>query len=151
MNANQIKKQLEGLEIELLKKSNKYPILLTREWVKEFPTNAGVYIVYDKKDGSICYVGETYSIRSRMSNLMHTSNHVIRRSIGNDIFKNYSGFVKATSKIKFRDDIELKLIKHIKNNYEVSYIIVEFGRKEFEDYLCNKLNTKYNHLKKKIK
>ena len=82
----------------------KLSIGLTREWTKIFPSEAGIYLLWE--NGELCYVGETGSIRGRMQNLLNTLNHQVRRSIANRHLKNHEGFVKGSSTLKHPDEIE---------------------------------------------
>jgi hypothetical protein len=98
MTTQEIQKYLQGLEQKLLSDKYRQSIKLTREWAKQFSTDAGVYLI--RENGKISYVGETGSIRARMTDLLNTQNHVIRRTIGNTKYKDHSGFEKATSQKK---------------------------------------------------
>jgi excinuclease UvrABC nuclease subunit len=143
MTTQQITTYLQGLETKLCSKTNRQLIILTREWAKLFPTNAGVYLI--RENGVISYVGETGSIRERMKDLLNTQNHVIRRSIGNKKYKDHKGFEKATSHKQFIPEIEAKLNKWIEGKLEISTLVVDLGRKEFEEYLYDKHKPKYNN------
>jgi len=143
MTTQEIKKYLRGLEQKLLSDKNRQSIKLTREWTRQFPTEAGVYLI--RESGQISYVGETGSIRARMADLLNTQNHVIRRTIGNTKYKDHSGFEKATSHKKFIPQIETKLNKWIESKLEISILAVELGRKELEEFLYDNYNPKYNN------
>ena len=143
MTTQEINKYLHRIEKKLLSESIRQNIVLTREWTKQFPADAGVYLI--RENGEICYVGETGSIRARMTDLLNTQNHVIRRTIGNTKFKTHLNFEKATSYKKFNSEIELKLNKWIENKLEISYLKVELGRKEIEEFLYEKHTPKYNN------
>lgn len=143
MTQQEIKKYLQELEQKLLSDKNRQSIELTREWTKQFPTEAGVYLI--RENGQISYVGETGSIRARMADLLNTQNHVIRRTIGNVKYKNHPGFEKATSHKKYIPEIETKLNKWIKSKLEISILAVELGRKELEEFLYEKYKPKYNN------
>jgi hypothetical protein len=80
-----------------------------------------------------------------MADLLNTQNHVIRRTIGNKKYKDHLGFEKATSHKKFIPDIEAKLNKWIESKLEVSVLEVSLGRKEFEEFLYDKYEPKYNN------
>jgi hypothetical protein len=142
MTKQQIKIYLQSLERKLIANSRLQRIQLTREWTKQFPKEAGVYII--SENDTICYVGETGSIRARMNNLRNTQNHVLRRNIGNKKFTATPGFQKATSHRKFNPEIESKLNNWIKRNLKVSTLVVDLGRKELEEYLFEKHKPKYN-------
>lgn len=143
MTQQEIKTYLQGLERKLLSDKNRQRITLTRDWTKQFSTSAGVYIV--RENGQISYVGETGSIRARMSDLLNTQNHVIRRTIGNTKYKDLRGFEKATSHKKFIIEIETKLNKWIESKLEISTLVVDLGQKELEEFLYDKHKPKYNN------
>ena len=133
MTQEQIKSYLEELEIKLCSESEQHSIELNRVWARQFPVDAGVYLI--RENGIICYVGETGSISERMADLLNTKNHVIRRNIGNIEYKNEVGFDKASAKKGYVPEIEAKLNKYIVSKLRVSALVVELGRKEFEEYL----------------
>lgn len=117
----------------LLKTENRVPILLTRDWANSFPKDAGVYCIF--QNGILKYVGETGSIRGRMSDLLNTKNHNFRRLLGREKFSDHNGYKKANSYEGFIPEIEYSLNNWIINNCEVSYLEIHIGRKEFEDWL----------------
>ncbi|MBB6004900.1 GIY-YIG nuclease family protein [Arcicella rosea] len=143
MTPQEIKIYLQELEKKLLSDNNRKSIKLTRDWTKQFPTDAGVYLI--RESGEISYVGETGSIRARMADLLNTQNHVIRRTIGHTKYKDHISFEKATSQKKFIPEIEIKLNNWIESQLEVSILTVELGRKELEEFLYDKHKPKYNN------
>jgi len=80
MTKTEIEEYLLKLEHKLLIEAEKHTIELTREWARNFPDEAGVYLF--REDGEICYIGETGNLRGRMSDILNTQNHTIRRNIG---------------------------------------------------------------------
>ena len=110
------------------------------------PNKAGVYIIREK-DNTI-YVGETGNIKKRMSDLNRTQNHTFRRTIGEKLFSKRKEYTKATSKRKYTDKLEEELSQWISNNCDVSYITLDFGRKELEEYYQEKYQL-YNKRKKR--
>jgi hypothetical protein len=130
------------LEKQLLSPKKRMNIELTRNWTKKFSINSGVYVIYENE--CICYVGETGSIRERMADLLDTRNHVIRRNVGNIIFKKHDKFEKASASKKFHSDIETLLNDWILENLRISTLEIKLGRKEFEEYLCEKHKPKFN-------
>lgn len=118
---------LFDLRAKLLNDNNWKDIVLTRQWTSRIPQEAGVYILIGSKQ--IVYVGETGNLRGRMNDLLDSRHHSIRRTIGKNLFANIAGFVQATTKIKFPDQIETLVNKYITENLKISYLIVPLGRK----------------------
>lgn len=142
MTKTEIEEYLLKIEHQLLIGSERHTIKLTREWAQSFPNEAGVYIF--RENGEVCYVGETGNLRGRMSDILNTQNHNIRRNIGHSYFSNLPNFQKASSKRKFDKEIELLLSDLMEKNLTVSVLPVNLGRKEMEERLCEKLHPKYN-------
>ncbi|WP_196887902.1 GIY-YIG nuclease family protein [Aureivirga sp. CE67] len=142
MNKTEIEEYLLKLEQSLLIESERHSIDLTRNWAKSFPNESAVYLF--REDGEICYVGETGSIRGRMSDILNTKNHSVRRNLGNTHYTTEPDYEKASSKKSFSGNIEQMLNERIENHLTMSYIIVDLGRKELEERLFEKLQPRYN-------
>jgi hypothetical protein len=127
------KTYLQGLKRKLLKSNNWQAIILTRSWVSNIPSLPGVYVF--KEGEEIIYVGETGNLNGRMTDLLDSRHHTIRRSIGKKLFSNQKGFVQATSKQKFPSHIEEKINEYIHNRLSLAFISVSLGRKELEEYI----------------
>jgi len=96
--------------------SEKYTFF-NNNWKSIFPNHSGVYVVWEK--GKPIYVGETSGLKSRMSDITRPINHAFTKKIS----KKYSL-------------LELdKLRKFMSDNYQLSYITVNLGRSEIEEYL----------------
>ena len=104
MTEQTVKPYLKSLERKLLSDDNWQKIVLTRDWANKFPGDAGVYVI--RENSTICYVGETGLLRSRMRDLPDTRNHVVRSKIGNTKFNKVPGFKKATSSKMFNHAIK---------------------------------------------
>ena len=115
---------------------------MTRSWASNFASAPGVYIFRDKKE--IIYVGETGNLRGRMKDMIDTRNHVLRRNIGNKLYRKITGFTQATARNKFIDVIEDTLNIHIKKNLTLCCMTVELGRKELEEKIQKEFLPKYN-------
>lgn len=126
-------KYFHSIREYLLNIENRKSMLLTREWARSFPKNAGVYCIFE--DDILKYVGETGSIRGRMADLLNTKNHNFRRLLGGEKYSNHTGYEKANSYKSFIPEIELGLHNWITNHCKVSYLTIHIGRKEFEDWL----------------
>lgn len=86
-------------------------------WRNSFPHDGGVYVIW--KNNIPVYVGETSGIHSRMGDLMRPVNHAFTK--------------KVSSENKITD---LTLLRsYISETYQISFIDVDFGRAEIEEYL----------------
>lgn len=142
MTKTEIEEYLLKLEHKLLIESERHSIELTRDWAKSFPNESAVYLF--REDGEICYVGETGSLRGRMTDILNTKNHTVRRNLGNSHYSDEPDYEKPSSRKSFSDNIEQMLNKRIENHLTISYIIVDLGRKELEERLFEKLQPKYS-------
>ena len=149
MTKHQINSYLHGLERILISNRSWQKIQLSREWTKQFPKAAGVYLI--RENGVVCYVGETGLLRSRMRDLLETRNHVLRRKIGYTKYSNTTGYQKATSSKKFNPEVEEKINRWIQSHLEISTLVVGLGRKELEEYIYDKYDgPKYNSKGKRV-
>lgn len=122
-------------------KKNRKPFKISTQWNKDVSTKAGVYAFFD--GDRIVYIGETGSLKGRMSDVRRTVNHTLRRAIGNKNFSRIKGFIKATSKNKFPDHIET-MINEYMEKLHVAIVPVMFGRTEIEEYLIDKYKPEFN-------
>jgi hypothetical protein len=127
------KKYLNDLRQRLLQQDNFSQVVMTRDWAKKIPSKPGVYVFKD--NDKIVYVGETGNLRGRMKDLLDSRHHTIRRTIGVKFYSTIDGFVKATTKIKFPEHIELLVNEHICKKLLLAYIPVSLGRKELEEMI----------------
>ncbi len=141
MKDSTINRELKRLESELLNPKNRRSVLLTLDWVKSVPEEAGVYGWFES--GSLIYVGETGLLRKRMNDARTTKHHSLRRSLGNERFRRRKGFAEATTKKKFVPPIETALDSLMKT-LEVCMVPVLFGRKEFEEFIVCDYDPEYN-------
>ena len=142
MTKTEIEEYLIKLEHKLLIESKRIKIELTRDWAKSFPNESAVYLF--RENGEICYIGESGSIRGRMTDILNTKNHNVRRNLGNTHYAEHPNYEKATSKKSFAIEIELMLNDRIQKNLTLSYIVVDLGRKELEERLFVKFKPKYS-------
>ena len=105
------------LEIEKLLEAGKRYTPFESGWNKTFPNHGGVYVLWKGKIP--IYVGETSSIRSRMADLMRPVNHAFTKKTG------------ISSKVT----CIVELRKYITENYKLSFVEIDFGRSEVEEYL----------------
>lgn len=133
---------LNTLAEKLIHKSPKEHINLTRGWAKQFPKEAGVYVLFES--GELVYAGETGSIRGRMTDYLDTRHHTVRRKIGALNFSKVKGFESANSKLKFPAHIEKLVINWLEKKVELCYLVVDLGRKELEEYIISEHSPKYN-------
>jgi len=118
------------------------PLGQGKEWLKQFPTNPGVYCIFEGKD--LIYSGETGSLKGRMRDLLDTRNHTLRRQLGNTKFGKHPGYRAASSRVKFPDDIEKLLTEFMLTHLKVKASPVPLGRKEIEEKLIDERSPKYN-------
>lgn len=142
MTKPEIEKYLFELENNLLNKSEQFNIKITRDWVKQFPEEAAVYLF--REVGKICYIGETGNLKGRMGDILSTYHHTLRRNLGQHYFANHPLYEKASSRKKYAPEIELLLNERIENHLTMSYILTDLGRKELEERLFAKLNPIYS-------
>ena len=136
----EIELYLDQLKDKLLHKSNWKQLTLTREWTAGIPNLAGVYALKQTDSDNLVYVGETGSLRGRMKDLLDSGHHTVRRTIGERFYFEIEGFVKATSKVKFPDHIEILVNDHICTKLSIAYIEVKLGRKELEEFIQDSIN-----------
>ena len=139
MNRNVIE-YLSNLEHQLLQKDNWKEISLTRKWTSTIPSKPGVYAL--KEGDELIYIGETGNLKGRMTDLLDSRHHTVRRTIGKKLFMSHDGFEPATPKIKFPDKFENLVNKHICENLKLAYLPVDLGRKELEEHIEENINIK---------
>lgn len=142
MTKSEIEKYLLELENELINKADQREIKITRDWVKQFPEEAAVYLF--RESGKICYIGETGNLKGRMGDILNTQNHTLRRNVGQHNFANHPLYEKASSRKKYAPEIELLLNERIENHLTMSFILTDLGRKELEERLFAKLRPIYS-------
>ncbi len=128
-----VEQYLLDLQTKLLHVDNWQRIVLTRKWASQIPSVAGVYIL--KQNDEIVYVGETGNLRGRMTDLLDSRNHTVRRTLGVKLFSSHEGFKQANAKTKFPQHIENLLDTHIGETMYLAYLNVPLGRKELEEVL----------------
>lgn len=99
-----------------LSSSQRYT-LFQNNWKNIFPDYSGVYVIWNNEKP--IYVGETSGLKSRMSDLMRPINHAFTKKIDN--------------KIEVQSLGELRT--YMSDNYKLSYISIDLGRSEIEEYL----------------
>lgn len=134
-----IQQHFEKVGNYLLDEKNRIAFELSREWCKAFSKDAGVYCFF--VDGILGYVGETGCLRKRLTDLLVSRNHTLRRSIGHKYFGLEEGYMKASSSVKFPDHIEVLIEKWMPSHLQLSLLPIKIGRKEFEEWLQQKYPT----------
>ena len=74
MISKQVRSKLEGYE-EALCASARLSPLSAADWASEVPLEAGVYVIWQGKKQ--IYVGQTSSLRARMTDLARPVNHTL--------------------------------------------------------------------------
>ena len=100
-----------------------------KSWRNNIPNYPGVYMIW-RKSGTPIYIGETSNLKDRFKDLHQTAHHTFRRHLKKKI--------KACKKLPGKE-----LSNYISNNYRISYMKVNLGRSELEEYLiqfCFRLN-----------
>ena len=105
------------LEYEQKLINGKRHIFFSDNWKQNFPNHTGVYVIWENEQP--IYVGETSGLKSRMSDIMRPINHAFTKKISN----------------KFNLFDLNKLRKFMTENYKLSFIQIELGRSEIEEYL----------------
>lgn len=142
----ELKLLLKRAESILLEQSRRIRFEKCNDWRKNsVPNGPGVYVIFDS-DGTMLYVGESGKVKERMSDITRTANHSFRRELG---VRRFNGELarKENGKRanKFIDDIEQLLDDYFVNNLYISFLEVNFGRLEIENYLVDKnKETIYN-------
>ena len=110
------------------------------------PNNAGIYLVQHIKDGLI-YIGESSNIYKRYKTHSGTTYFsALRRHIGTDIL---NFFLKSKNgRKRYFTDSEDSMVDIYLKKCKISYMKINFGRFELEEYLIRKyhplLNRKEN-------
>lgn len=91
-------------------------------WNDDVPSLGGVYVIWEKKSRKKpIYVGETCHLKLRFGDLRRNVNHSFRKRIAKRL------------KLEHLSDTEFS--KRLSRKYSISFVTVEFGRKELEEYL----------------
>lgn len=126
---DKIEKIVNAVELDLLHKT-KVEFSLVNHWHKQFPSQPGVYAVFEKS--KLIYIGETSDIQSRMKDFRRTYNHTLRNKIG---LLRLGGIREAN---KFSEEIESLLDEYMVLNLSVTCHSLSFGRIEVESRLVQK-------------
>jgi hypothetical protein len=112
----------------MLKASPQITFSFDRKWSDKFPSKAGVYAIF--YNDQLFYIGESANLKERMKEIKRTVNHSFRRKLGK--------FIEPDALIvkgKFSPELELRLNQEYEKNISVSFVEVNFGRIEIENYL----------------
>ncbi len=118
-----IKRQLERLGSKVTSLPRR-AFLDHSTWRDDVPSIAGVYVIWDGKSGQPVYVGETCQLKARFGDLSRTVNHTFRRRV--------AGLLQVDPS----DDARLSL--EISRRYSLSFLPLDYGRKELEEFLILK-------------
>ncbi|MGB0864196.1 MAG: hypothetical protein ACPG19_08920 [Saprospiraceae bacterium] len=133
---------LMKLEIELLSDDNRKVLDLTGEYFKQFPQNAGVYLL--REEGKICFTSETNNLQSKIHELIDTKKHELRRRIGKDKFSHKEDYKEASKNRNYPSWLEKEINRLLVDNFEISILEVKLGRKELEERIKFKYKPRYN-------
>ena len=137
---NVLTRYLNNAEKALLETNARFPY--NRLDFSMFPSFPGVYAIY--LDNILVYIGETADINLRMKDLKNTYNHTFRRKLGNRFYPNAQIIGN-----KFPDEIELSLNLIFQNRITISFIEVNFGRSEIENYLISLHTNLFNSISRR--
>jgi len=102
-----------------LRKAKKLVPLASVNWTAYIPKEAGVYVLW--KGNVPSYVGETSSLQLRMRDLARPINHSFTKKIAKEL-----GLPANATK---------KIAQAISSSFKLSFVTVEFGRAEIEEFL----------------
>ena len=115
-----VRAKLSDMEQALLK-AEKRRVFSSESWAKDVPSEPGVYAIWERAKDIPVYVGESSSLKSRMSDVGRTVNHTFRR--------------KAAPILGVSADDEVALTEAMSRRYDVSFIEMQLSRAELEEYL----------------
>ncbi len=118
----------------------KHSIPLSRSYA--FPAKPGVYCLFENE--KLIYIGETGSIKARMSDIFRTQNHSFRRSLGKRHFAHVADVASVSSKKLFPSDVEVLLTNYMEETIRVSFAPVAVGRAEVEEAVVEKYAPEFN-------
>jgi len=137
-----IERYVESFCAYLGESANTKPIKLNRAWVGTIPNRPGVYSIFAKN--SVVYAGESGNLQARMSDLLDSRHHVLRRNLGLELFGKDAGFEPATTHKRFPPEFEERLNKYIQMKLKICLASAALGRKEIEESLIDRYKPIYN-------
>jgi hypothetical protein len=100
-------------------------LLEEARWADDVPAEAGVYAVWEVD--TPVYVGESSSLKARMSDIGRPINHT---------------FARKTCKALLIPETSIQeLVAAVREKYLLSFIAIPFGRAEVEEYLILRWRT----------
>ena len=118
--ANPTKARLTKLECSI-RKASRHKLFDPTDFMNLAPKEPGVYVIWNKSTKKPKYVGSTSNLRKRLGDLRRWENHTFRRKVAKKLGGSKKNDDALSTKISLR--------------YEFSFIRVEFGRAELEEYL----------------
>ncbi len=129
-NNNDIINYLDEIDNHL-KTSNKIQFEYNLLWASQFEDNPAIYAIF--KNDKLVYIGETASLKKRMSDIRRTYNHTFRKHLGINLFR-----IKPNDKGVFSEENEKTLNIYFEENIKVTFYYINFGRSEAESYIIHK-------------
>jgi hypothetical protein len=114
-----------------LKTSNRIQFEYNLLWASQFENKPAIYAIF--KSDVLVYIGETASLKKRMSDIRRTYNHTFRKHLGINLFN-----VKPNNKGVFSEENEIALSSYFEENIKVTFYYINFGRSEAESYIIHK-------------
>jgi hypothetical protein len=119
-----VRKLLSAREFEL-RAAKRRVLMAAPNWAVDVPLEAGVYAVWENDEP--IYIGETSSLRARMSDLGRPVNHTFAR-------KTCKSFQIAETSLE-------ELAAAMRAKYVLSFVRVPFGRAEVEEFMILRWRT----------
>lgn len=113
-------KQLARLKLCLMMAPRR-ALLKNDTWKDDVPAKGGVYAIWRTHGRLPVYVGETCHLNHRFGDLRRNDNHTFRK--------------KGVKLVKSRAKKDQAVSKILSENFKISFIEVELGRIELEEYL----------------
>lgn len=115
-----VRTKLSAMEQALIK-AQRRRLFASKSWAEDVPSEPGVYAIWDITSNTPVYVGESSGLKSRMSDVGRTVNHTFRRNVA--------------PLLGVSTDGEMVLTKAMSKRYDISFIEVQLGRAQLEEYL----------------
>jgi hypothetical protein len=128
---------MEHARIALLETNNRFEF--NRNSFLSFPNSPGVYAVYLFEE--LIYIGESADLKDRMKDMKNTYNHTLRKKLGFHFFHDAEILGR-----KFSNEIENRLNLIFQHGITISFVEVNFGRTEIENYVIKMNQNLHNSI-----
>lgn len=124
---------IEAMEYALLHKMDRVHVQFSKHWFNQFPDFPAVYVFF--LQGELYYVGEARNLHKHMFFIFHWKMKMDRLRREKAVLPDLK--VDYIKRLFLREDMR---------QFKISFMHVELGRKEFQEYLVAKYKPKYNLL-----